>query len=75
MNLKTLNLGAPGWLSRLSVDFRSGHDLTICGVKPHVGLCTDSSEPEACFGFCASSPPPLPLLALSLSLSLSKINR
>ena len=48
----------------------------VCGFEPHIGLCTDSSEPGACFGFCGS-------LSLSLSLSappllalcLSKINK
>ena len=42
-------------------DFGSGHDLTVRGFEPHVGLCADSSEPGACFGFCA--------------LCLSKINK
>ena len=50
-------------------DFGSGHDLTVCEFEPCVGLCADSSEPGACFGFCVS-------LSLSLSLSLSqKINK
>ena len=26
-------------------DFGSGHDLTVCVFKPHVGLCADSAEP------------------------------
>ena len=43
--------------------------------KPHVGLCADSSEPGACFGFCVSlslsAPPPL-TLCLSLSLKRRK---
>ena len=25
-------------------DFGSGHDLTVCEFKPHIGLCADSSE-------------------------------
>ena len=62
--------GSIGWAS----DFGSGHDLTVCEFKPHVGLRADSSEPGACFGFCVSlslcfSP------AHALSLSLSKINK
>ena len=60
--------GEPGWLSRLSVDFGSGHDLTVCEFEPRVGLCADSSEPGACFGFCVSLSG-LPLLMLALSLS------
>ena len=35
-------------------NFGSGHDLTVCGFEPRVGLCADSSEPGACFGFCVS---------------------
>ena len=26
-------------------DFSSGHDLTVNGIEPHVGLCADSVEP------------------------------
>ena len=26
--------------------------------KPHIGLCADSSQPGACFGFCVSLSPP-----------------
>ena len=29
----------------LTPDLGSGHDLTVCDIKPHVGLCTDSVEP------------------------------
>ena len=36
------------------LDFSSGHDLTVCGFEPCVGLCADSSEPGACFRFCVS---------------------
>ena len=59
--------GSVGWAS----DFGSGHDLTLCGFEPHIGLCAESSEPGACFGFCVS----LSLcssLAHTLSLSLSQ---
>ena len=47
-------LGAPGWFSRLSADFGSSHDLVVRELETHVGLCADSSEPEACFRFCVS---------------------
>ena len=65
------------WVAQLVKvsDFGLGHDLTVCGFKPRVGLCADSSEPGACFGFCVSlslslsAPPPL-VLCVSLSLSL-----
>ena len=46
----------------------------VRGFEPHVGLCADSSEPGACFGFHVSlSLCPLP--SRILSLSLSKINK
>ena len=44
------------------------HDFAVSEFKPHVGLCANISEPEACLGFCVSlfsAPPPLPH-ALSL---------
>ena len=56
--------GSVGWAS----GFGSGHDLTVRGFEPHVGLCADSSEPGACFRFCVSlSLCPSPAHALSLS--------
>ena len=58
------------WVS----DFSSGPDLTVREFEPHVGLCADSSEPGACFGFCVSlSFCPSP--AHALSFSVSKINK
>ena len=50
-------------------------DLTVYGFEPYVGLCADSSEPGAYFGFCVSVSPCPPLLARSLSLSLSLKNK
>ena len=61
--------GSTGWAS----DFGSGHDLAVCGFEPQLGLCADSSEPGACFGFCVSLSAS-PLLVLCVSLSVSKIN-
>ena len=61
--------GSVGWVS----DFGSGRDLIVREFEPRVGLCADSSEPGACFGFCVSlSLDPSPARALSVSLSLSK---
>ena len=54
--------------------FGSGHDLAACEFKPRVGLCADSSEPGACFGFCVSLSLS-PSSACALSLSVSKINK
>ena len=28
-----------------ALDFSSGHDLTVHGIKPRIGLCTDTEEP------------------------------
>ena len=46
----------------------SGHDPAVREFEPRVGLCADSSEPEARFGFCVSLSPAHPLY-----LFLSKI--
>ena len=53
----------------------SGHDLAVCEFEPRVGLCVDSSETGASFGFCVSlSLWPSPACALSLSVSQKWIN-
>ena len=52
-----------GWVA----DLGSSHDLTAHGFEPRVGLCADSLEPGACFGFCVS--PSLCPHALCLSVS------
>ena len=59
--------GSVGWVS----NFGLGRDLPVREFEPRVGLCANSSEPGACFGFCVS----LSLCfsracALSLCLSL-----
>ena len=58
-------------VKRLS-DFSSGHDLKVPEFEPHIGLCADSSEPGACFGFFVSlSLCPSPLMrVLSVSVSV-----
>ena len=59
------------WVAQLvkcpTLDFCSGHDLTVGGIEPHDGLCADSAEPawDSLSPFI-SAPPPFPL-ALSLS--------
>ena len=59
--------GSVGWAS----NFGSGHDLTVCGFEPYIGLYADSSESRACFWSCVSlSLCPSPAHALSLPLSL-----
>ena len=70
------------WVSqsvrRPTLDFGSGHDLTVHEIELHVGLCTDSVDP-AWDSLSHSLSLPLPhlctrarSLSLSLSLSLSK---
>ena len=59
-------------VKHLSLDFSSGHDLTVRGIKPHVRLCTDSAEP-AWNSLSLLLSLPLPhSCSLALSLSLSK---
>ena len=61
--LKEYTQGLLGGSVCSASDFGSGHDLAVREFEPHVGLCADSSEPGACFGF---------ILSLSLFLSLSQ---
>ena len=59
---KNFKVRAPGWLSHLSVpilDFSSGHDLTVCGFEPQVGLCAGSVEPVWYSLSSSLSAPPL----------------
>ena len=58
-------------VKHLTLGFSSGHDLTVCGIEPLIGLCTDSGEPA--WDSLSPSLPAPPLL--TLSLSLSKINK
>ena len=53
-------------------------DLVAREFKPHIRLCTENSEPGACFGFSvflSLSAPSLLMLSLSLFLSLSLKNK
>ena len=62
---------APRYLSQLSsqcLDFGSGHSVTVCWFKTHVGLYTDSAEPVRIL--CLPLSLPLPHLCC-----LSKINK
>ena len=73
--LKCQPVGVPGWLIQLSIRLRlrSWSHGSVHEFQPHIRLCTDSSEPGACFGFCVSlSLSVLPPVALCLSLSKNK---
>ena len=64
-------------VKRPTLDFGSGHNLTVHEFEPRTGLCADSGEPvwdAVSPGLSAPPPPPL-MLMLSLSLPLSKINK
>ena len=63
--------GAPGWLSRLSADFRSGHDLTVCEFEPASGSVVMARILEPALDSVSPSLSASPLLALCLS----KINK
>ena len=63
--------GASGWLSQLSSNFSSGHDLTVREFEPHIRL---SAVHRACFR--SSVPLSLcPSHTHALFLTLSKINK
>ena len=51
-----------------TLDFGSGHDLTVCGFKPRAGLCVDGVEPA----WDSLSPFSAPT-SYSLSLKINKL--
>ena len=72
--MKTQKMEAGGaWVAQLvkhpALDFGSGHDLTVWGMEPHVGLWADSTEPTWDALTLPLSAPPLLMLPLSLCLS------
>ena len=60
----------------LTLDFGSGHDITVCGFEFHLGLCTDSMEPTwvslspSLFSFSRKSTP-----AFSLKLNKKTLKK
>ena len=60
------------WVAQLvkspTIGFGSGHDFTVRGFEPHIGLCADSAETAWDF----LSPSLSASLLLMLCLSLSK---
>ena len=56
------------WVRQPTLDFGSGHDITVLGIEAHVGLCAVHAEPAL-----GSLSPSLPL-SLSLSLSASPVH-
>ena len=63
---------AAQWVKHLTLDFGSGHDLTVHEFKPCVRLCVDSAE-LAWDSLSLFLSLPLPRsCSLTLSLSLSR---
>ena len=62
------------WVAQ-SVEYllQLGHDLTVPGFEPIVGLCADSSELEPALDSVSPSLSASPQLMLCLSFSHSKI--
>ena len=56
-------------VKRPTLDFSSGHDLMVCEIKPHIGLCADNAEPTWDSVSPSLSPPALPS---PLSLKINK---
>ena len=53
-----------------TLNFVSGHDLSVCGFEPCVGLCADSMEPALDpLSPSFSAPPPAVMHSLSLKIS------
>ena len=68
--------GAPGWLSRVSGDFNSSHDLTARRLMSSIPATDSVLTARSLLPIRVSlSLCPSPGYALSLSLSLSKINK
>ena len=53
-----------------TLDFGSGHELTVHGLEPRVGLCADSVEPN--WDSLSLSLSLCPCLALSLKINKLK---
>ena len=51
-------------VKHLPLDFGSGHDLTVCEIEAHMGLCTDSVA-LAWDSLSPSLSPPLPPLKIN----------
>ena len=64
--IMAINIGVPGWhlVKRLTLDFSSDHDFTVCEIQACVRPSTQNL-----LGIL--SPPPLCALSVSRSLSLS----
>ena len=57
-------------VKHLTLDIGSGHDLSVCGIKPCLRLRAGSTEPA--WDSCSPSHSAPPLLMPSLSLKINK---
>ena len=62
-------------VKRWTLDFGSGHDFTVCGVKPCVGLCAASAR--SLLGILSPflSASPLFMCTRALSLKINKLKK
>ena len=58
-------------VNRLTLEFGSGHDLTVPEIWPCDGLCADTVE----LAWDSRSPSPSPLLLCTLSLKRNKLKK
>ena len=80
VTVRSLNFKIPSyrgaWVAQSvkcpTLDLGSGHNLTVCGFKPCIGLCADSPKPAWDSVAPSLSAPHLLTLSLTCSLSLSQ---
>ena len=58
-----------------TLDFSSGHDLTVLELEPHVGLCTVSARSLLRILSPSLSVPTSLMLSLSFSLKINKLKK
>ena len=58
-------------VKHLTFDFGSGHDVTVCGFKPHIRLCAGSAEPawDSLSLFLSHCPSPTHAVSVSLKIN------
>ena len=76
-DVRNSNFGGT-WVAQLAkcltLDFSSGHDLTVHGFEPCIGLCADSAEPgwDSLFPFL-SLPLPCAFFLFLLKINIKKM--
>ena len=64
-------------VKRPTLDFSSGHDLTVHEIEPHIWLFADSAEPawESLSPLLSAPPPLMHMLFLILCLKINIFGR